>query len=112
MEGVVLPEGYTWDKGRGGHDRDEALGVMFQGIILSLCLVLLLMAALFESVSQPFAILIDAGNIVDRAGWSAFNALGNGRKGISSVIGLVDVRSTTSAMLVGRCLLGDRAGDT
>jgi HAE1 family hydrophobic/amphiphilic exporter-1 len=58
MAGVVMPEGYTWDEGRWGHDRDDALGIMFQGILLSLCLVLLLMAALFESISQPFAIFI------------------------------------------------------
>jgi HAE1 family hydrophobic/amphiphilic exporter-1 len=58
MAGVVLPDGYSWDWGQWGHDRDEALGIMFYGILLSLGLVLLLMAALFESFSQPFAIFI------------------------------------------------------
>ncbi len=58
MIGFTVPEGYSWDFGRWGHDRDEALGTMFRGVLLSLVAVILLMAALFESFTQPFAILI------------------------------------------------------
>lgn len=58
MVGFTVPEGYSWDFGQWGHDRDEALGTMFRGVILSLVAVILLMAALFESFTQPFAILI------------------------------------------------------
>ncbi len=58
MGSVRLPEGYSWDWGWWGRDRDDALGVMFQGILLSLVLVMILMAALFESFLQPFAIFI------------------------------------------------------
>ena len=58
MRGFTLPEGYSWDWGRWGRDRDDTLGIMLQGIILSLILVMLLMAALFESILQPLAILI------------------------------------------------------
>jgi HAE1 family hydrophobic/amphiphilic exporter-1 len=58
MVGFNVPEGYSWDFGQWGHDRDEALGTMFRGVLLSLVAVILLMAALFESFTQPFAILI------------------------------------------------------
>ena len=58
MAGVIRPEGYSWDWGQRGRDRDDALGIMMRGVALSLVLVVLLMAALFESVLQPAAILI------------------------------------------------------
>lgn len=58
MEGFELPEGYTWDFGSWGRDREEGLDTMVRGVVLSLAAVILLMAALFESFSQPFAILI------------------------------------------------------
>ncbi len=58
MEGFALPAGYAWDWGQWGRDRDEGLGVMLQGVSLSLLVVVLLMAALFESFLQPFAIVI------------------------------------------------------
>jgi HAE1 family hydrophobic/amphiphilic exporter-1 len=58
MTGFKVPEGYSWDWGRWGRDRDEALGTMTRGVVMSLVVVILLMAALFESFTQPFAILI------------------------------------------------------
>ena len=58
MAGFTVPEGYSWDFGRWGHDRDETLETMARGVGLSLLAVILLMAALFESFTQPFAILI------------------------------------------------------
>jgi HAE1 family hydrophobic/amphiphilic exporter-1 len=58
MRGFQVPEGYSWDFGRWGQDRDDALGTMLRGVILSLLVVILLMAALFESFTQPFAILV------------------------------------------------------
>ncbi len=58
MDALILPDGYTWDWGRQMHDDDEALGVMLRGVLISLLVVVLLMAALFESFTQPLAILI------------------------------------------------------
>ncbi len=58
MEGFTVPEGYSWDFGQWGRERDDALGTMTRGVVLSLVAVILLMAALFESFTQPFAILI------------------------------------------------------
>ena len=58
MAGVKLPEGYSWDWGGWGHRHDEGLAIMLRGVLLSLVAVVLLMAALFESLPQPIAILI------------------------------------------------------
>ncbi len=54
----TLPEGYRWSFGDWGRRRDDNLGTMFRGVTLSLLIVVLLMAALFESFSQPLAIVI------------------------------------------------------
>ncbi len=58
MEGFTLPEGYAWSWGEWGREREDVLGTMVRGVLLSLLAVILLMAALFESFSQPFAILV------------------------------------------------------
>ncbi len=58
LAGFTLPQGYTWDFGQWGRDRDDALSQMATGVILSLLVVMLLMAALFESLTQPLAIVI------------------------------------------------------
>jgi HAE1 family hydrophobic/amphiphilic exporter-1 len=58
MANVVLPEGYRWDWGQRQHEDDEALGVMLTGVLISMLVVVLLMMALFESFTQPLAILI------------------------------------------------------
>jgi HAE1 family hydrophobic/amphiphilic exporter-1 len=74
LAGLTLPEGYNWDWGLEMHREDEALGIMFRGILISICLVLLLMAALFESVSQPFAILITLPLALFGAFWTLWLA--------------------------------------
>lgn len=58
MKGFAMPAGYSWDWGQWGQRRDEGLGTMGRGVALSLLVVILLMAALFESFSQPLAIVI------------------------------------------------------
>ena len=58
MGAIELPEGYRWSFGDWGRGREERLSTMFNGVVVSLVIVLLLMAALFESLTQPLAILI------------------------------------------------------
>ncbi|MEM8964166.1 MAG: efflux RND transporter permease subunit [Acidobacteriota bacterium] len=58
MAGVPLPEGYTWSWGRWGQQREQGLQTMLLGVLMALVAVVLLMASLFESVTQPLAILI------------------------------------------------------
>lgn len=58
MSTIDLPEGYHWSFGDWGEGREQRLSTMMNGVIVSLVIVLLLMAALFESLTQPLAILI------------------------------------------------------
>ncbi|MEM6455850.1 MAG: efflux RND transporter permease subunit, partial [Acidobacteriota bacterium] len=58
MDARDFPEGYGWGWGRWGRDRDNNLATMLIGVALSLATVMLLMAALFESFTQPLAIVI------------------------------------------------------
>jgi HAE1 family hydrophobic/amphiphilic exporter-1 len=74
LDGLELPTGYAWDWGQGEHREDEALRIMFRGIMISICVVLLLMAALFESFSQPLAILITLPLALFGAFWTLWLA--------------------------------------
>jgi HAE1 family hydrophobic/amphiphilic exporter-1 len=74
LDGMDLPTGYEWDWGEGERRDDEALGVMLRGILISICVVLLLMAALFESFSQPLAILITLPLALFGAFWTLWLA--------------------------------------
>ncbi|MFC2172903.1 efflux RND transporter permease subunit [Acidobacteriota bacterium] len=58
LAGFTLPEGYTWDWGFQGRRHDEDLMIMVYGVLMALAVVVLLMMGLFESFSQPIAILI------------------------------------------------------
>jgi HAE1 family hydrophobic/amphiphilic exporter-1 len=55
---LALPEGYSWDFGEWGRRRDKSLATMSRGVALSMLVVLLLLVALFQSLSQPLAILV------------------------------------------------------
>jgi HAE1 family hydrophobic/amphiphilic exporter-1 len=93
MRGFTVPEGYSWDWGQWGRDRDQALGTMFRGVVLSLVAVILLMAALFESFTQPFAILVTLLLAFFGAFWSlwlgGFDLNPIGFMGIIILIGIV-----------------------
>ena len=52
LAGLKLPNGYAWNWGQGEFRDDEALRIMLRGILISIGVVLLLMAALFESILQ------------------------------------------------------------
>jgi HAE1 family hydrophobic/amphiphilic exporter-1 len=58
LAGLVLPDGYSWDWGIEMRREDEGLLVMGFGVLMSLAVVVFLMAALFESITQPVAILV------------------------------------------------------
>jgi len=74
LAGLRLPDGYDWDWGQQEHQEDEALGVMLRGVMISICVVLLLMAALFESFSQPLAILVTLPLALFGAFWTLWLA--------------------------------------
>ena len=74
LAGLDLPAGYSWNWGQRFRDHDDALGIMLRGVLLAIGVVLLLMAALFESVSQPLAILITLPLALFGAFWTLWLA--------------------------------------
>ena len=57
MDGMSFPTGYTWSFGQGFEEEDQTQKEMLINLLLALVLVYLVMAALFESLLHPFAIM-------------------------------------------------------
>ncbi|MGI9515469.1 MAG: efflux RND transporter permease subunit, partial [Pirellulaceae bacterium] len=62
MDEFELPPGYNWKFGRGFERKDETQQMMATNIMLGIACIFLVMAALFESLLFPFAIIL--GSIV------------------------------------------------
>ncbi|MBT8078716.1 MAG: efflux RND transporter permease subunit, partial [Gammaproteobacteria bacterium] len=58
MDEFEFPPGYTWKFGRGFDRNDETQQMMAQNIMLGVACIFLVMAALFESLLFPFAIIL------------------------------------------------------
>lgn len=58
MDQLSLPPGYTWKFGRGFERQDETQQMMATNILLGIACIFLVMAALFESLLFPFAIIL------------------------------------------------------
>jgi len=57
MEYIALPSGYDWNLGRQFEQDDAAMKDMAMNMMLALALIFMVMAALFESLLMPIAIL-------------------------------------------------------
>jgi HAE1 family hydrophobic/amphiphilic exporter-1 len=62
LDQMQLPPGYSWKEGRGFERQDETADMMATNIILGIACIFLVMAALFESLILPLAIIL--GSIV------------------------------------------------
>ena len=58
MNQMSLPPGYSWKFGRGFERQDETQAMMATNILLGIACIFLVMAALFESLLFPFAIIL------------------------------------------------------
>jgi len=58
MDQIDLPPGYGWRFGRGFDRQDETQQMMAQNILLGIACIFLVMAALFESMLFPLAIIL------------------------------------------------------
>ena len=58
MEQIDLPPGYSWKFGRGFERQDETQAMMATNILLGIACIVLVMAALFESLLLPFSIIL------------------------------------------------------
>jgi HAE1 family hydrophobic/amphiphilic exporter-1 len=57
MAYVELPSGYTWTLDGSFQRQDEAQGIMITNMLLALCMIYVVMAALFESLLLPTAVI-------------------------------------------------------
>jgi HAE1 family hydrophobic/amphiphilic exporter-1 len=58
MESISFPPGYSWSFGSGFEEADQTQQELLVNLLLALILVYLVMAALFESLLHPFAIML------------------------------------------------------
>jgi HAE1 family hydrophobic/amphiphilic exporter-1 len=58
MQAMSFPIGYSWSFGRGDQEADQTQQELLINLLLALVLVYLVMAALFESLLHPFAIML------------------------------------------------------
>lgn len=57
MDGIKLPPGYSWSFGRGVRRAQDTQNTMVTNMLLAVALIYIVMAALFESVLHPAAII-------------------------------------------------------
>ena len=57
MDQMALPSGYVWSYGEAFQQEDEAMTQMVFNMLLAICLVFIVMAALFESTLFPVSII-------------------------------------------------------
>lgn len=58
MDEFALPAGYSWKFGRGFERNDDTQLIMLVNILLGVAMIFIVMAALFESVLYPMAIIV------------------------------------------------------
>jgi HAE1 family hydrophobic/amphiphilic exporter-1 len=69
MNAFSLPSGYSWSWGQRILEQDQQGSQMGVNFLLALALVYLVMAAVFESVTQPFAILFSIPFAIPGVAW-------------------------------------------
>jgi HAE1 family hydrophobic/amphiphilic exporter-1 len=87
MDYISLPSGYTWQLGRQFQRDEQAMNDMLINMMLALALIFMVMAALFESLLMPIAILSSIGLAFIGVYW-AFAILGIGL-GDTGMIGML-----------------------
>ena len=87
MSDMALPAGYSWAFGQNMQDQEQQNQQMLVNMLLALALVYLVMAALFESIAHPIAILISIPFALFGAVW--FDFLTGTPFGLMSQIGLL-----------------------
>jgi HAE1 family hydrophobic/amphiphilic exporter-1 len=87
MDNIVFPSGYDWNLGRQFAQDEKAAKDMMINMFLALALIFIVMAALFESLLMPIAILSSIGLAFIGVYWT-FAILGMGL-GATGMIGML-----------------------
>ena len=70
MNDLDLPTGYTWSWDARTLERDDQAAQMATNFLLALALVYLVLASLFESLTQPFVVLVSVVFALPGAAWT------------------------------------------
>lgn len=87
MDGMALPAGFSWSFGQQLEQQEQQNQQMLVNLLLALALIYLVMAALFESIAHPIAILISIPFALFGAVW--FDFVTGTPFGLMSQIGLL-----------------------
>lgn len=101
MDNIVLPPGYDWQLGAQFEQDREAIRDMVINILLALALIFIVMAALFESLLMPIAILSSIGLAFIGVYWTfAILGIGLGPTGMIGMLILMGIVVNNGIVLI------------
>lgn len=101
MDNIVFPSGYDWHLGRQFAQDEEAAKDMVMNMLLALALIFIVMAALFESLLMPIAILSSIGLAFIGVYWTfAILGIGLGETGMIGMLILMGIVVNNGIVLI------------
>ena len=101
MDYITLPSGYTWQLGSQFKRDQQAMNDMVINMMLALALIFMVMAALFESLLMPIAILSSIGLAFIGVYWSfAILGIGLGDTGMIGMLILMGIVVNNGIVLI------------
>jgi len=101
MDNIVFPSGYDWHLGRQFAQDEEAAKDMMMNMLLALALIFIVMAALFESLLMPIAILSSIGLAFIGVYWTfAILGMGLGETGMIGMLILMGIVVNNGIVLI------------
>jgi HAE1 family hydrophobic/amphiphilic exporter-1 len=101
MDNIVMPPGYDWSLGRQFAQDRAAAQDMFINMLLALALIFIVMAALFESMLMPIAILSSIGLAFIGVYWTfAILGIGLGDTGLIGMLILMGIVVNNGIVLI------------
>lgn len=101
MDAMTLPRGYSWGLGPKFAEQDESLEDMVFNMMIALFLIFMIMAALFESLLLPIAILSSIGLGFVGVYWTfALLGMGLGETGMLGMLVLMGIVVNNGIVLI------------
>jgi len=101
MDNIVFPSGYDWNLGRQFTQDEKAAKDMMMNMLLALALIFIVMAALFESLLMPIAILSSIGLAFIGVYWTfAILGMGLGETGLIGMLILMGIVVNNGIVLI------------
>jgi HAE1 family hydrophobic/amphiphilic exporter-1 len=101
MDNIVFPSGYDWNLGRQFAQDEKAAKDMMMNMLLALALIFIVMAALFESLLMPIAILSSIGLAFIGVYWTfATLGIGLGETGMIGMLILMGIVVNNGIVLI------------